>query len=65
MESHSYDRCKWHQSRAGRLILTIVACGILIFALSGAAGFKYNIVIEDENVQTIVYTSEDLSLIHI
>lgn len=59
MDSLITGRCKWLHSKIVRLLLACVVSGVMVVALSGAAVFKYNIVIEDEGKKTIVYTSED------
>lgn len=49
----------WLKSKASRLICLLVISTLLVAILSGAAISKYVVLIEDENIQTIVYTSLD------
>lgn len=54
------NRCGgWLKSKAARLICLVAISAMLVVVLSGAAISKYVVLVQDENTQTIVYTSLD------
>lgn len=59
MEQFPADRSRWLSSKPIRLLVTALISAMLVFSLSGAAVYRYSVLILDEEQKTVVLTSEE------